>query len=84
MIVSRGTANYDAANRLMQETQAFGGLSKSVSYAYTPDSLVSGIVYPDGTTVTRNYNNHRLLYQVLAGTTTQATFAYDRPTAARR
>ena len=77
MIVSRGTANYDAANRLMQETQAFGGLSKSVSYAYTPDSLVSGIVYPDGTTVTRNYNNHRLLYQVLAGSTTQATFAYD-------
>ena len=77
MNVSRGTANYDAANRLIQEQQNFGSLSKSVSYAYTPDSLVSGIVYPDSTTVTRNYNNHRLLYQVLAGSTTQATFAYD-------
>ncbi len=77
MNVSRGTANYDAANRLTQETQNFGSLSKSVSYAYTPDSLVSEIVYADSTTVTRNYNNHRLLYQVLAGSTTQATFAYD-------
>jgi YD repeat-containing protein len=83
MNVSRGTAGgigswYDGANRLIQEAQNFGGLTKTMSYQYTPDSLVSQITYPDGTTVIgRNYNDHRLLYQTLAGSTTQATFTYD-------
>ena len=49
-----------------------------MSYQYTPDSLVSQIVYPDGTTtIGRNYNDHRLLYQTLVGSSTQATFGYD-------
>ena len=83
MVVSRGTAGgigawYDGANRLIQETQSFGGLTKTMSYQYTPDSLVSQIVYPDGaTTIGRNYNDHRLLYQTLVGSSTQAKFTYD-------
>ena len=82
-VVSRGTAGgigswYDGANRLIQEMQTFGGLTKTMSYQYTPDSLVSQIVYPDGaTTIGRNYNDHRLLYQRLVGSSTQATFGYD-------
>ena len=82
MNVSRGTAGgigawYDGANRLIKETQIFGGLTKTMTYGYTPDSLVSQIGYPDGMAVGRNYNGHRLLNQVLAGSTTQATFGYD-------
>ena len=82
MNVSRGTAGgigawYDGANRLIKETQIFGGLTKTMTYGYTPDSLVSQIGYPDGMVIGRNYNDHRLLNQVLAGSSTQATFAYD-------
>jgi RHS repeat-associated protein len=77
MCVSRGTASYDAANRLVQETETFGATVKSVSYAYTADSLVSQTVYPDGTVAGRSYNDHRLLFQTLIGSGTQATFVYD-------
>ena len=59
----------------------FGGLTKTMSYQYTPDSLVSQVAYPDGTLAGRNYNSHRLLYQTLVGSGTQATFgAADRVT----
>ena len=67
MSVSRGTAGYDPANRLIQETESFNGMAKMLSYSYTFDSLVSQTAYPDGTIAGRTYNSNRLLYQTLVG-----------------
>ncbi|MGB6514963.1 MAG: hypothetical protein WBF57_18695, partial [Mycobacterium sp.] len=70
------------ANRLIQEQENVGPGLKTLSYQYTPDSLVSQTTYPGGTVASRTYNANRLLSQTLIGGAVQATFGYD--TADRR
>ena len=83
-VVDRHVLNtsYDMANRLIQEQENVGPGLKTLSYQYTPDSLVSQTTYPGGTVAARTYTAHRELYQTSIGGVAQATFAYD--TADRR
>jgi len=83
-LVDRSVLNtsYDMANRLIQEQENIGPGLKTLSYQYTPDSLLSQTTYPGGTVASRTYTAHRQLYQTLIGGTAQATFSYD--TADRR
>ena len=79
--IDRSTLNtsYDMANRLIQEQEKIDATAgyKTLSYQYTPDSLLSQTTYPNTTVAARTYNANRLLYQTKIGGTVQATFTYD-------
>jgi len=49
--------NYDPLGHVLTERRTIAGITKTVSYSYTVNGLVSSIAYPSGNQITYTYNN---------------------------
>lgn len=64
---------YDGFGRLIAQE----GTDRNVSYTYDDNSLVTGITYPDGTTVSREYDDARRVQTTTDWAGGERAFTYD-------